>query len=329
METFSELLNLFVKRTGISDTELARAVGISRQTIFRWREGMTSRPSSREDVVAIANKLRLTPEEADSLLLSAGFRPEKPKADAKEAATPLSPGNIMPAAAIQPSVPDEGKTTAVTTRHSFFGRRLLLPLAAAAILVTVIAAANGFGWFRNNSGTAANQTSAIQTAGIKPAALGEVLILVAPVSNSAGGLTFARQLTDSLSREASANRLTNFRAEVLPDIISDTARAAAILNDKKAGIIIFGKEDNDSFLIGLTPSPVKTPLEVQMNKSDITNEQIRTLALITLGADSLNRGERERASFFLAEARAIIPGSGANYASLLKLLDVVTGQSVN
>ena len=77
MESFNELLNQYVQRSGISDAELARTVGVSRQTIFRWREGLTSRPRHRDDVLVIARKLRLTPEERDRLLLAAGFRPEQ------------------------------------------------------------------------------------------------------------------------------------------------------------------------------------------------------------------------------------------------------------
>ena len=76
MESFGQLLNQHIQRLGISDTELARAIGVSRQTIFRWREGVTGRPRRREDVLAIADKLRLTPAERDTLLLAAGFRPQ-------------------------------------------------------------------------------------------------------------------------------------------------------------------------------------------------------------------------------------------------------------
>ena len=76
MKTFAELLSLYVRRAGITDSELARAIRVSRQTVFRWREGLISRPNNREDVLAISNKLRLSPEEKDTLLLSAGFRPE-------------------------------------------------------------------------------------------------------------------------------------------------------------------------------------------------------------------------------------------------------------
>jgi tetratricopeptide (TPR) repeat protein/transcriptional regulator with XRE-family HTH domain len=76
MRGFGELLVLFTNRAGISDSELARAIGIQRQTIFRWKEGQTSRPRYREDVLRMADKLRLTPEERDELLLAAGFPPE-------------------------------------------------------------------------------------------------------------------------------------------------------------------------------------------------------------------------------------------------------------
>jgi len=76
MSTFGELLTQYIERAGISDAELARSTGVQRQTIFRWKEGSTARPRHREDVVRIAAKLRLTPEERDALLLAAGFPPE-------------------------------------------------------------------------------------------------------------------------------------------------------------------------------------------------------------------------------------------------------------
>ena len=77
METFNHLFNEYIQRSGISDAELARTIGVSRQTIFRWREGLTSRPRNRDDVLIIAKKLRLSDEERDTLLLAAGFRPPR------------------------------------------------------------------------------------------------------------------------------------------------------------------------------------------------------------------------------------------------------------
>jgi tetratricopeptide (TPR) repeat protein len=75
--TFSELLTQYMSRTGINDSELARAIGVQRQTIFRWKEGLVARPRGREDVLRVAQKLRLTAEESDQLLLAAGFPPER------------------------------------------------------------------------------------------------------------------------------------------------------------------------------------------------------------------------------------------------------------
>lgn len=78
MLTFAQLLCQYMERSGISDAELARSVGVRRQTIFRWKQGLVKRPRFREDVLAVAARLRLAPSERDALLLSAGFQPEDP-----------------------------------------------------------------------------------------------------------------------------------------------------------------------------------------------------------------------------------------------------------
>lgn len=85
MATFAELITEYTLRIGITDTELARKIGVRRQTIFRWREGLVQRPRDREVVLDIAKALRLTPEERDTLLLAAGFAPEEiPKVSTTE-----------------------------------------------------------------------------------------------------------------------------------------------------------------------------------------------------------------------------------------------------
>lgn len=88
MPTFSELLNQYIERAGITDAELARSTGVQRQTIFRWKEGLTARPRYREDVLRIAAKLRLSPAERDALLLAGGFSPDDPAAIAALLITP-------------------------------------------------------------------------------------------------------------------------------------------------------------------------------------------------------------------------------------------------
>lgn len=97
---FSELLAKYMQRAGISDSELARSIGVQRQTIFRWKEGIVARPRVREDILRCASKLRLTPAERDQLLLAGGFPPEnlpqpsaadEPPADDVLAPTPDKP----------------------------------------------------------------------------------------------------------------------------------------------------------------------------------------------------------------------------------------------
>ena len=63
-------------RTGIGDAEMARRIGVSRLTLVRWKEGVTSRPRHQGDVARCAELLRLSPEERDRLFLAAGFSPE-------------------------------------------------------------------------------------------------------------------------------------------------------------------------------------------------------------------------------------------------------------
>ena len=80
MRTFASLLSEFVERAGIPDADLARRMGVSRQTVFRWREGTTRAPRRREDLLNLARLLRLDTPEREELLLSAGFAPEGPPA---------------------------------------------------------------------------------------------------------------------------------------------------------------------------------------------------------------------------------------------------------
>ncbi len=76
VKSFSALLSEFVERVGIPDADLARRMGVSRQTVFRWREGATRAPRRREDILRLASLLRLNSGERDDLLLAAGFPPE-------------------------------------------------------------------------------------------------------------------------------------------------------------------------------------------------------------------------------------------------------------
>lgn len=102
--TFAELLTYHLIQTGISDSELARSIGVRRQTVFRWKEGLVERPRAREDVLRCAQKLRLSAAERDLLLLSAGFAPET--LDQAVVHAPAGPLPVSDQASTQSPLPD-------------------------------------------------------------------------------------------------------------------------------------------------------------------------------------------------------------------------------
>ena len=131
MRSFGELLVIFTDRAGISDSELARTIGVQRQTIFRWKEGQTSRPRYREDVLRMADKLRLTPGERDELLLAAGFPPQETQSVLPEpiARTELPQRSV-------PTAGDHGAVSAMADGHNGAGNEHENPgaLQLAAVL---------------------------------------------------------------------------------------------------------------------------------------------------------------------------------------------------
>src|SRR5947209_7625399 len=140
MRSFAELLREYTARTGVSDAELARALGVRRQTIFRWKEGLTERPRRREDVQRCADKLRLSPDERGQLLLAAGFAPEQ--------APPLDGRPAEAAEHSAPDVPSQPEASAPEAarfappswgRHA---RRRFVRLLAGLLVLLVAAAAS-------------------------------------------------------------------------------------------------------------------------------------------------------------------------------------------
>ncbi len=118
MPTFAEFLTAHIDRTGIGDADLARRIGISRLTLIRWREGVTSRPRYREDVLRCAELLRLTPEERDELLVSADFQPEDvPPAPPELQGVALAVAGNAPGAAIPARVTGGATVLAPATRR--------------------------------------------------------------------------------------------------------------------------------------------------------------------------------------------------------------------
>jgi hypothetical protein len=62
---------------------------VRRLTVIRWKTGETKHPRHREDILRCAHVLRLSPQERDELLLSAGHRPEELAKDVSSADPPV------------------------------------------------------------------------------------------------------------------------------------------------------------------------------------------------------------------------------------------------
>ncbi len=321
LPTFADLLTAHIDRVGISDADLARRIGVSRLTLIRWKEGVTSRPRYREDVLRCAELLRLTPEERDELLVSADFQPEGgPPAPEP---TPEPQGAALAVAGNAPG-PPVTVTTAATPAVVITGtpkrRRLriagAIAVAAAALAVVAVVLALRF------------------TGGpdYPVAVAGESLIAIAPFANyTAGqqGFNVQGRLRTSIDREIATARLSGVRTVDWPEEIADEPDAMKAVERSGASIIIWGEYDSGRVLASLTiprgqseargpqvvdiaSSPTELPTAVNI---DLTAE-VRSVALLTLGQLYLERREFDLAKTVLIQALADPPSDPAALAGL-------------
>ncbi|MGB3392026.1 MAG: hypothetical protein WBA56_01135 [Stenotrophomonas sp.] len=93
---FPDLLGRHMRRIRASAAGVASEIGISREAVNNWRQGYSlPNRKHRDKVLACANYLRLTEQESNELLASAGFEPEFP-------AEPV-PHGIVTSATAQPA----------------------------------------------------------------------------------------------------------------------------------------------------------------------------------------------------------------------------------
>ena len=208
MKTFSDLLSEFIQRIGVSDAELARRLGVSRQTIFRWREGRIQRPRYREDVLDLARKLRLTSEESDQLLVAGGFPPEHAGAAMGVPAT------------VQPEKGHNQYLRSILQRH---WKWALVILAALAVWLLVYPDGKP-----------------------KPAADGELLILVSDFTQAGGehGFNVAGRLEEGIQAAIEELTLKTIRVETYPESIEAEALAFSLLEELNATLIVWGEYDS-------------------------------------------------------------------------------------
>jgi tetratricopeptide (TPR) repeat protein/transcriptional regulator with XRE-family HTH domain len=315
MRIFGQLLKEYMERTGISDAELARTLGVRRQTIFRWKEGVVARPRHVEDVRRCAKRLRLTPEERDMLLVSAGFPPENPTAPSL--AAPAAPDMEENASrTLTPAAPAQG----THTRGLHRGWWVLGSVAAVALIALLVIA-----WARRPTYPVARD--------------GETLLLVAPFVNYVGGsqgYNVAGRIQEALAREIDAGRLSGVRAALWPQEIRDPASAQAALDRSAAGLLIWGEYDSGRVVAHLSRSSavegtddrrleklLPTPTDLSATINTALPEDIRFVALLSLAQWFADRADYDGARAALVQTLARPPADAQAAASAYFLLGYV------
>ncbi len=316
-----------MERTGIGDAELARRIPVSRPTLVRWKEGVTTRPRYREDVLRCAELLRLTPEERGEFLLAAGFSPDDPPAPeesstietvSREApAKPLVSTEIVPVTPAPVALPEEP----ILLPARAFLRRWGLRIRIAAVVVILVALVSVFLAFRMIDRTV-----------YPTAAPGESLIVLAPFVNyTAGqqGFNVLGRLKDEIDREISAAGIRGVSAVEWPKRIHKKADAEAAGRRSDAVLVIWGEYDSgrviarftvpgsrsewhDQQVVDIASSPAELPATINVGLT----EEVRYVALLTLGQLHLDKGEHDLAKAALIRAMAHPPADPSALANL-------------
>jgi transcriptional regulator with XRE-family HTH domain len=284
--TFGELLSTYMTRTGISDSELARTLGISRQTVFRWKEGLVARPRHRDDVLVCARRLRLTPEETDQLLLAAGFAPESP------AGLRVGVGTERDERTDTDSGTDNFTDLVVDDIRGRHARRWLFAGIGAAVLMLL-----GLAWATLGRPTPAP---------LPVARTGEVLVLVAPRVDAAGHRTSNAVLEAALRREISGLRLAGIRIASWPEPVADATAASVALRRAAATAVLWPAGGGGTGVhftrAALSGTPAGGTPSADVWPDDATVTEPRLAALLTLADVAQSRGDAAGARGLLVQA---------------------------
>ena len=344
MATFAELLTEFMVRTGIGDAELARRVQVNRLTLIRWKEGVTSRPRHREDVVRCAEVLRLTPDETDALLLAAGFAPDSVSGVAREE------GSADPS---DSDAPAEAAPESTARRERPLHRRLSVQITALVLLAVALAvgvavafesqerppdhpvAIAGEPQERPPDHPVTIEGESQERPPDHPVATdGESLIVLAPFSNYTGGqqgFNIRGRLREEIDREVLEAGLLGVRTAEWPRVIAAEPDAIDAGVRSRASMVIWGEYDSGRVMASFTVPPLSQaqgsygPQVVDISSSpaelptainlDLTGE-VRSVALMTLGQLYLEQGEHDLAKAALAQALTREPIDAATLAGL-------------
>jgi tetratricopeptide (TPR) repeat protein len=305
VESYGQLLTQYMRRIGITDAELARAIGVRRQTIFRWKEGLTARPRHRNDVLRCADKLRLTPQERDEFLLAAGFAPQE---------------SVSPPPAIM-----ESEAPALKIRRPRWG---LLIAAAALIIVTTL-----IGWALLRKASERRQL-----APVVPAAPGETLVLVSQFANYSErvGYNVAGRIREVLQEEFEGEALADSRVDIWAQPLADHDKAVQMGQEYGATLVIWGEYDSGRVLASFTlPSEqeamrtvrqVTTPADLSAVINTELPTTARWVALVSVGQVHYAAHRYEQALAAFERALTYPPGDASALASAYFALGYIYGQ---
>ena len=171
---------------------------------------------------------------------------------------------------------------------------------------------------------------------------GETLIAIGQFANYTGGAqgyNVTGRVREALERELTADRLSAVRAASWPDVIPDAPTAQAVAKRSGAELVIWGEYDSGRVVARLTAAkPGAEPGELRVEKlaaspGDLPTaingdlpEEIRYLALLTLGQLYVDRGDLTRGRAILEQAAARPPTDATALASLYFLLGYANQQ---
>ena len=270
---------------------------------------MTTRPRYREDIVRCAEILRLTVEEAAELLLATGFSPET-------APTPTETPEPVRAHADPAPLPD-GPTQGLFRRR-FWITGVAAPLVVVAAIAAVVA-------LRARDDT------------VYPAAVGdESLIVMAPFVNyTAGGQGFnvVGRLRSAIDAEIREAGLKSVRTVEWPREIDGEPAAEDAGRRSGAALVIWGEYDSGRVIARFTVPRSRPTLHAQQivdiasSSAELPatiniglTEEVRHVALLTLGQLYLEQDEFDRAKTVLVHALDPPPSEPAVLANLRFLL---------
>jgi tetratricopeptide (TPR) repeat protein/transcriptional regulator with XRE-family HTH domain len=327
VDSFAELLSMFAERSGMSDAELARRLGISRQTIFRWREGETQRPRHREDVVRLADALRLEPEERNQLFFTAGFPPDRG-----------SPGEIGPDTDFEPQVSRERIQSHHSEEDKGRLRKILggkknkwITAVSAGLILTIGTLILNNVW---------NESAGIfDLTGHYSSESSETLVLVSEFANYGGGqigYNVAGRLEEAFIKEFDSANIGNVSVKKINEIVKDEVIANELGQELGADIVVWGEYDSGRAIAFVT-SPSSDDRVGSLERSwhfasaeelsatiniDLPNE-VQWIALYVLGQVHYWSGREEQAELVFLRTLEDLPNYPGNAAAIYQFLGMI------